>query len=206
MNESKNRKTLLKNLRRKKVMTIDEIAAHLGYAVITSRLKLKQWDSFRSCNKNGRFYTLAEIPRFNVHGLWHHKDIFFSRHGNLSETVVQLVSQSPGGLTSREIADLVGISPTSAFFSQIHSHLGLKREKIYRKNYWFSTDANALKVQRRQRLTPVHAGLPTDQQAIMIFAEMIKCPEHDTHDVALKLGIEPAKIFNLLEKHKIKKK
>jgi hypothetical protein len=62
----------------KKCWQIDELASKLNYAIISVRRLLLQVGYHRSYTHNGRWYTLKNIPVFNVHGLWHHDEIGFS--------------------------------------------------------------------------------------------------------------------------------
>ena len=57
------------------------------------------------------FYQVYTVPRFDNNGLWHYKDIYFSRYGNLKNTIVQLVGSSSSGLTGKEIGALVRLDP-----------------------------------------------------------------------------------------------
>lgn len=57
----------------------------------------------RSYNRNGRYYTLYEAPRFDRAGLWSLKGIHFSVDGTLKNTVRRLVHEAPAGATHREL-------------------------------------------------------------------------------------------------------
>ena len=69
---------------------------------------LKKYGYYTSCNKNSVYYTLKDIPAFDANGLWSHRDIYFSRHGTLMETILSLVEQSSSGYTVHEIKKLLG--------------------------------------------------------------------------------------------------
>jgi len=51
----------------------------------------------------GRYYTLRDIPQFDVDGLWHFQSIGFSRHGSLKSTVEHMVAEADAGRTHREL-------------------------------------------------------------------------------------------------------
>src|ERR1022692_4815634 len=95
--------SLLRRWRREKVITLPELMAELRTSLPTLRRRLKVWGALASFNHNSRFYTLPERPRFDEHGLWFHRDIGFSRHGHLPQTIVALVGQSPAGLSAAEL-------------------------------------------------------------------------------------------------------
>ncbi len=48
---------------------------------ITIRRKLNKFGTITSYNKNGMFYTLPHIPKFDVNGLLYRKDVRFSKQG-----------------------------------------------------------------------------------------------------------------------------
>lgn len=60
-----------------------------------------------SFNANAAYYTLPETPAFDNHGLWFHRRIGFSRHGNLLQTLVALVESAPAGRTVPELEALL---------------------------------------------------------------------------------------------------
>ena len=78
---------VLKQFRAKKVMTLAELTAGLDCSPRTVHRRLKTWRAINSYNHNGRYYTLPEVPEFDTHGLWRYRDIRFSQHGNLTDTV-----------------------------------------------------------------------------------------------------------------------
>jgi len=120
---------VLEKFRRQKVITIEQLVELLKCSVITARRRLKKWQTYTSINKNGRYYTLPQIPVFDKNGLWWYQTILFSRHGNLKQTIVSLVTDSPNGLSAAEVSELVDIAANSSFLSQLKSASGVKREK-----------------------------------------------------------------------------
>lgn len=67
------------------------------------RRRLQALGYLSSYTHAGRYYTLAEIPRFDAAGLWQHEGIGFSKAGNLKATVTALIEQSPAGYTHQEL-------------------------------------------------------------------------------------------------------
>jgi hypothetical protein len=59
----------------------------------TVQRRLKDWGAYTSYNKNGGYYTILDIPQFNKYGIWKHKDIYFSKFGNLKNTVINVVKK-----------------------------------------------------------------------------------------------------------------
>ena len=92
--------TIFTTFDQKKIMTIENLTEMMRCSTITTRRWLKKWNSYTSINKNGRYYTLPHIPEFNEDGLWKYKTVLFSKSGNLKQTIVWLIRQSPIGLNA----------------------------------------------------------------------------------------------------------
>jgi hypothetical protein len=94
------------HLRRHKVADLAALKRVLGTDTsLTVFRKLKQLDYRASYTHRGRFYTLAEIARFDDRGLWSHEAVWFSRYGTLLATVEAFVNRSPNGYYAAELAD-----------------------------------------------------------------------------------------------------
>ncbi len=91
---------LRRHLRRHKIADLLELKRVLGTETpLTVFRKLKQLDYRASYTHRGRFYTLAEIARFDDRGLWSHEAVWFSRYGTLLATVEAFVNRSPTAAT-----------------------------------------------------------------------------------------------------------
>jgi len=115
----------------RKVLTVGELAGMLGCSVATARRRLKAWGCLTSFNRNGRYYVLPDVPDFDEHGVWHHRDIGFSTHGNLIQTIVALIRQSRSGLTAAELGKMLGTNVNS-FLSRCARREVVKRLKYGR--------------------------------------------------------------------------
>ena len=131
--------SLLRRWRRKKVITLPELKEQLQSSLRTVRRRLRVWGALASFNYNSRFYTLPELPQFDEQGLWFHRDIGFSRHGHLPQTIVALVLQSPGGLTAAQLGQHLRLA-TRSFLWQFHQHPSLQREKYQGHYVYFAAD------------------------------------------------------------------
>jgi hypothetical protein len=97
---------LRQHLRRHKIADLLELKRVLGTDTpLTVFRKLKQLDYRASYTHRGRFYTLAEIARFDDRGLWSHEAVWFSRYGTLLSTVEAFVNRSPNGYYALELAN-----------------------------------------------------------------------------------------------------
>jgi hypothetical protein len=168
----------LKLFKRKKTMTVQELCMLMDCSIPTIRKRLKRWRVYRSYNKNGRYYVMPEVPKFDKTGLWNHKDIRFSRFGTLKQTVIQLVKTSEEGLSASDIGILVGLNPRS-FMLQFRDIPEILREKIDSKYIYFSAANIEYLVQKERQEKTVRERLlqlPSDSKAIIIFVDIIKHP------------------------------
>lgn len=177
----------LKIFRKRKVLTALELASLLQCSLPTVKRRLKQWNTHTSYNKNGRYYVLADVPRFDNNGLWRYRGICFSRHGNLTKTLVNLVKNSSAGLNASEIGGLLAMQPR-AFLSLFRNHPQLRREKHQGAFVYFSSDETIYARQRSRRLEMVRsARLPPDVLAVAILAESIKNPHLSVEELCVHL-------------------
>jgi hypothetical protein len=169
-------KGVFKFLQGVKVFTLDRLVSSLGCSVPSARVKLKQWRAYTSYNQNGRYYTLPTVPRFDENGLWFYEDVvFFCRYGNLRNTVVRLINNSPSGLTGNEIGKLVRLSPRS-FLHHFRNVGGIHREKREGLYVYFSDDPLRYKDQVRQRsevLSGTQKSL-TEGDAVVLLSALIR--------------------------------
>jgi hypothetical protein len=195
-----------------KVFTLERLVSSLSCSIPTARLKLKQWGAYTSYNQNGRYYAMSTVPRFDNNGLWHYKDIYFSRYGNLKNTIVQLVERSPSGLLGKEIGALVKLDPRS-FLHHFRNAGGIQREKTEGVYVYFSDNPVTYKQQRKSRSKVAHpAGeFLSEADAVMILSALIKhhgiCLEEIMAFPEIRIHkISSAAIRNFLEHNGLVKK
>ena len=196
----------LKIFRRRKVLTVSDLASLMQCSLITVRRKLKQWNTYTSYNQNGRYYVLSDVPQFDSNGLWRYRDICFSQYGNLTQTVIHLVKHAPAGLTASEIGELLHIQPRS-FLSLFREHPALTRTQFRRHYVYVAADAtiNRKQIEQRGKMT-LHAQRPSDIEAIAILVETIKQPGLNIEKLctqlkAKKYNITPETVRNLFAYH-----
>jgi len=181
-----NENDVLMTFRQQKIMTIEQLLHLLQCSAITVRRRLKKWNTFTSINQNGRYYTLPRIPEFDENGLWKYQSVLFSTHGNLKQTIIELIRQSSTGLSAVDISKIIEIPSSSSYFSQIKNSDGIKREKHQGRFIYFS-DA-PIKYQRQKRALDHQktAGWPTDAQAVDILVHLIKNPGIEVEQLAIE--------------------
>ena len=65
--------------------------------------KLAALSYLSSYSHRGAYYTLPPIARFDTQGLWSCREVWFSRHGTLLDTLVAWVSEAPAGYFAGEL-------------------------------------------------------------------------------------------------------
>jgi DNA-binding CsgD family transcriptional regulator len=209
-------KRFLKHFWKKKIMTISEIAESMQCSIPTVRNRLKKWKTYTSYNNNGRFYTLPDIPTFDQDGLWKFKGAFFSKQGNLTQTIIHLVKKSESGLTASEIAKRLGLSnPLRSLITYLKTIPGLHREKPgeYGSYVYFSAEKSIYSSQKQRRESQIkekdiHGQLPSESDSIAVLVDIIKHPRTTIKKCAGRLKkngimIKPESIRNLLQYHGI---
>ncbi len=197
---------VLKIIFKRKIITIGALSSLLNSSIKTARRRLKLWEAYTSYNENGRFYTLPNIPEFDVNGLWVYRSIRFSKYGNLKQTTITLIRQSKAGLDAAEIYDLLGI-PVRSFLSSLQKNTDIRREKIKGRFVYFSANEEQFIKQNKRRASMARIiQLPKDTEVILILVETIKNPHLDVEGLSLKLRennctVTPESIRNLYSHH-----
>ena len=195
-----------KAFRREMILTLAEVADLIHSSIYTARRRLKEWQALTSYNQNGRYYALPDVPTFDANGLWRWRGVYFSRYGNLKQTVVELVRRSQAGLDAGELRSLLGLD-TRSFLSAFAKHPQLKREKTQGRFVYYCL-APALYDKQRQRRWALNTKgrQPTPSEAVAILVEKIKHPSMSTEALSRRLRkqnmfVSPEIIQNLFLRH-----
>lgn len=209
VNQIKKAKSLLA---KKVVFSFGELLLLLSCSVRTGRIKLKEWGTYTSYNKNGQYYTMFTVPRFNEYGLWCYKGICFSKHGNLKNTVIHLAHESSSGLSGKQIGDMLGLSARS-FLHHFRDVPGLCREKHEGVYVYYSDvpDKYMSQVQNRSRHSIIHLEGISGMDAIVILVALIKYCQISLEEImALPMiqsrGLSRTMIKMFLDNHGLLKK
>ena len=195
-----------KAFRKRRILTLEEVAELIHSSIHTGRRRLKTWRAHTSYNHNGRFYTLPEVAEFDTDGLWKWKGVFFSQHGNLKQTVVEVVRRSQAGLDGGELRSVLGLDPRS-FLSAFADHPQIMREKALGRFVYYSSDKALYSRQRQRRDALSTKGRqPTAFEAIAILVEKIKHPDLSNEALSRRLrkqnlSLEPETIHHLFVRH-----
>jgi hypothetical protein len=182
---------LLKAFRHKKVLTKRELLQAAGCSSMTAWRLLRNHGYYTSYNYNARYYTLAEIPRFDQHGLWAHRRVRFSKWGSLTETIVALVEASQAGMTPEQLQELLHLNTVRPTLARLIQQDRLSREKMHGRLVYFPPEEAARRQQRKRRseLTPPSPpALPPPEHIIALLVEMIQRPQHSPRQWARRLS------------------
>ncbi len=98
----------------------------------------------------GRYYTLLNIPSFDDQGLWHWREIGFSRQGTLKATVQHLVEVSQEGGTQRELQGRLRVRVHNTLLELVR-HQRLGRQPFEGQYLYVSADQARASGQLTQR-------------------------------------------------------
>lgn len=202
---------LKKMFNKTKVLTLSQVSKTHDCSIRTVQRQFAELAVLRSYNKNSRYYTLPEIPKFNVHGIWCYRDILFSKFGDLRQTVKHMILASEDGLSGNEIGDIVNLLPRS-FMHHFREMEGVFREKHGGVYIYFSNDPTIYARQVIKRVQADDVKRISDAIAIKILVGYIKHPELSEEELSSILRREqsvdifPSMITNLLSFHDLLKK
>jgi len=171
-----------------KVLTIITLSQVMKCSTRTVQRQLKHWQALTSYNISGKYYTLPDIPKFNKHGLWIYKNIGFSKHGNLKQTIAYLVKTSSMGFSAEELSDVLRI-PLHPILTRMERISIIQRKKIAGKYIYFAKEKNIYERQSSVRVQPV---FETDtalsyEIAIQVLVARIKNPKMEIPNLVRKI-------------------
>lgn len=201
-------------LRNSKIMTVSELMEVSTYSPRSLWAYLKEWGCYRSYNQNGRYYVLPDIPKFDQQGIWKFKNVYFSKHGNLKESIFHLVNQFPSGGNVNEVGAFLGIS--------VHAHLTqyFKSGQIERGKYngvyvYFSQNSAVYERQKKAREAMTYqeskVSLPSDYESVIILSQYAEHPEDTLETLVRRVRkkrcvVSVKEVRHLLIYHKLLKK
>lgn len=193
----------------KKCWMIQPLAEQIDSSIPSVRRFLAKAKYFSSFTHNGKWYTLASIPRFGKDGLWFHKEIGFSKNGSLTSTLVALIEKSPSGMTADQLGKLLRCR-CHAVLVQLFRKGQLQRQKHGRSYVYLSIDPDKATAQtgmlQKRSLSPLSA-----EMAVLILVEFIRTssaePEYLAQTISQRTGtkIKTDQVQRLFQEHGLKK-
>jgi len=206
-------KQQLRNLfDRKDCHTIDELHRSIDYSLISTRRFLKEIGYYSSFTHNSKWYTLKTIPSFNKNGIWFHRDIGFSKHGNLNQTILHFVDRSTRGITAKEVLDILSV-PCHPVLNQMYKKKKIDRFKTHVGFHYLSMIEKNKRLQlvRLQTFSsPKSIDRMAPQTAVYVLVEFIKNPEASFLELSIAVGkrgvtAPQSAIAQLFKDHDLKK-
>lgn len=210
---------VVKWLRKVKVANMRQLQQQFQISHMTVVRALRKIGYYTSYNHNAGYYVLQEVPRFDEWGLWAYRDIRFSRHRSLPETIVALVEKAPAGLTVRELEERLQ-SKVANLVSRLVSEGRVQGERLLgRQVVYLSGDPEVRGSQVQQRRQwqeePAARGraeLPpgcSATEVIEILRAMILTSDDNPDRLARRVQAEQvttSQVRRVLEHYALKKK
>ncbi len=190
------------------IATFNELRRILSYpARITLFRLLEKADGLSSYSHRGKYYTLRSIARFDTRGLWEHKNVRFSRYGNLLRTLQELVDGSSAGYSAQQLQDQVVVKTKHALRELVERDQ-LQRQRLDGVYVYFARQSARAREQHQARRQQ-----PTDLPAVMLGSKarlaveeakaalMLLWATLDERQRRLYAGLESAKIGHGGDEH-----
>jgi len=195
------------------VVTLPELSQLLNVSIRTIQRIIREWNTIRSYDHNGRYFSLERLAEFNSYGIWEYSNIHFSKFGNLKNTLIAIINNSTQGMDALQIRDVLGVD-TRSFLYQYKDISALKREKLGGIYVYFSSDQGKFTEQLSRRKLNMEAISPPPLKgiiAINVLVAAIKHPGFTTEGLSkhlYKLGIrvKPKAIQDFFKFYGIEKK
>jgi hypothetical protein len=145
--------------------------------------------------------------------MWRYKEIAFSKHGNLKQTIIHLVMVSSAGLSGRQLGELLGLVPQS-FMHHFRKCPGLRREKHEGVFVYFADEPEIYERQRWQKQKTVYQSAIaaiSKSEAVVILVAIISHHGISAADILALPKIKKSKltlpkIQSFMERHGLVKK
>ncbi len=142
---------LLNLFKSNKINTLSELKAALNTnSSMTIFRKLKEIEYISSYSHRGKYYSLFDIADFDHYGLWSYQSVWFSKYGNLVETVNDFIDNSTAGYSAKELESILHVEVKHALLNLFKKNR-VEREKFDKVYVYFSKDKKKYRSQRLVR-------------------------------------------------------
>ena len=143
--------TLQRLFERRQIASLPELKSALGTEVaMTVFRKLAALSYLTSYSRRGAYYTLPSIAHFDAQGLWSCREVWFSRHGTLLDTLVAWVTEAPAGYFASELEALLHV-PVKDSLRTLVERGRLSRQALDERWLYCVPDRARHREQRRAR-------------------------------------------------------
>lgn len=189
---------------------IQPLANEMQYSIPSIRRFLSEAGYYSSFTHNGGWYTLQSIPRFGRDGLWFYRDIGFSRVGSLTNTLIELTTRSPAGMSAEMLGEKLR-RRCHTVLVHLWRRGRLQREKVGRCHVYFAVDPHTAANQRQALMQELPEVQLPAEIAVMVLVEFIRSPDSSFEQLAQKIArsknvtVEVAQIERFFDRHGLKK-
>ncbi len=206
-----------KLLQSNKVMSLKQIRYKIPDRPRSSLFRdLKKVELLTSYSHAGQHHALKSMVKFNPNGLWFYEQISFSKHGTLKNTLVKIISNSPAGMTHKELKTLLRIQVQNPLTHLIKNGTLQRRLLSDQVFVYLSYDDSSAQAQWQKRLAlnekALSVTLPSETIIIDILLEIIRGNGHIIDEEVLKsnlkqrgINIQQSQLAYVLTYYDIKK-
>ncbi len=158
----------------------------------------------------GKFYTIPSSPSFDLNGLWHYGKVSFSKYGTLKATLRIIVTESLGGITHKELRNLLRIPVQNTLNDLIRCEL-IGREVINNLFLYISFNKEAAEEQLAQRRKQTTIRSLDANTTIEVLLELLYSEDWRPKSISERLRIKNVvvsemEVKNVFLQYNIKKK
>ena len=184
-----------KLLQSKKVMSLKQIRHEIPDRPRSSLFRdLKKVELLTSYSHAGQHHALKSMVKFNPNGLWFYEKISFSKYGTLKNTLVQIISNSPAGMTHKELKILLRIQVQNPLTHLIKTHKLQRRSLPDQVFVYLDHDDSIAQEQWQKRLElnekALSVTLPSETIIIDILLEIIRGNERIIDEEGLSSNLK----------------
>ncbi len=168
-----------KLLQSEKVMSLKQIRHKIPDRPRSSLFRdLKKVELLTSYSHSGQHHALKSRVKFNRNGLWFYDQISFSKYGTLKNTLVQIISNSPAGMTHKELKNLLHIQVQNPLTHLITTFLLQRRSLADKVFVYLAQEDSVAQAQWQKRVEfnekSLSVTLPSEMITIDILLEIIR--------------------------------
>lgn len=207
-------------MKTRKVTTMKALRHQFQISHMTVFRILCEYGYHTSYNRNASYYALRDVPQFDQAGLWAYREIRFSRHGSLSDTIVALVENAEAGQTVRELEERLQTG-TANILSRLVSGGRLTQQSLQGRLVVYLASVPSQADQQFQQRQQLRKQLPAPQQnlpegcsaieVIEILRALVLSPKASPEELvrqltAQGLRITPGQVSQVTTHYALKKK
>jgi hypothetical protein len=190
---------------------IEPLAVEMNYSIPSVRRFLRTTGYYSSFTHNGTWYTLHSIPRFSREGLWFYQEIGFSRAGTLTDTLINLTSRSPAGMTAEALGEKLHCR-CHGILVQLCREGRMQRVKAGRSYVYLAPDHRTAIAQRQAMAKKEQPAQPLPASiAVWVLVTFIQNPQSDFKELTRILSkkqhitVKESQIEKLFDQYALKK-